>query len=606
MKRRVGTRVRAAWCAVVMAAIGGHLAADMSRLPAGWASADIGRASFAGSTTGSDGVFVITGGGIGIAGVADGFQFAYRRLSGDGEIVVNVASIERVHSGTRAGVMMRDALTDTAAHASILLNAWGGISFERRGAVRSDGLEGVREDAATTATASKVGVTTARGASQISARSISRRASATVSASRERTDRRSSAGSESLSTPVGGDAHAPYFVKLVRAGDVFRAYASNDSVNWTFVGSETIPMHSTIYVGLAVTSGLAGRPATATFTGARVNEAGAVKSASSGNVRVSSSPAPAQAPAPATPPAAQAPSPSPAPAPQPAPAAASQPAPAPASQPAPAPAPQPAAAPAPQPAPAPAPQPPAPAPPPSSSGSATTLRVLHWNTRHGGIGTDGVFDPDRLVSWVARINPDVISFNEVDDAAQAAMLHGLVNAYTGITWTSTFSGWGNQILTRLPVNGSSVCSFNPGAGRLAAHLSTTRNGRTINIWSAHLAVESASARVSEIYALNDCAQQWSEARIIAGDFNMQQSSGEYGVAAGIYTDAWAAARAAGTAVNYSGNCDGCTRNSRIDYVFSSHGASFLTVSSVQIFDTRDGNGNMPSDHKPMLVTYTVR
>jgi hypothetical protein len=36
-----------------------------------------------------------------------------------------------------------------------------------------------------------------------------------------------------------------------------------------------------------------------------------------------------------------------------------------------------------------------PPPPPSSS---TTLRVLQWNTHHGGVGSDGVWDPDRLVT----------------------------------------------------------------------------------------------------------------------------------------------------------------------------------------------------------------
>lgn len=203
------------------------------------------------------------------------------------------------------------------------------------------------------------------------------------------------------------------------------------------------------------------------------------------------------------------------------------------------------------------------------------------------------------------MNPDIISFNEVNDAAQAAMLKDLVAAYTGVSWTSTFSGWGNQLLSRLPVSTSSVCHFNPSAGRRGAHLSVRVNGRTLNVWSAHLAVDSASVRLSEVYALQGCAGEWSEARIIAGDYNMQQSSAEYAAAASGYVDAWAKARELGATSNYSGNCDGCTRNSRIDYVFSSKGASFLSVRGAQIYDTRDGGGHMPSDHKPMVVTYTV-
>jgi hypothetical protein len=46
----------------------------------------------------------------------------------------------------------------------------------------------------------------------------------------------------------------------------------------------------------------------------------------------------------------------------------------------------------------------------TSTSTATTLRVLHWNTHHGGVGSDGVWDPDRLVTWIAKFNPDAICF----------------------------------------------------------------------------------------------------------------------------------------------------------------------------------------------------
>jgi endonuclease/exonuclease/phosphatase family metal-dependent hydrolase/regulation of enolase protein 1 (concanavalin A-like superfamily) len=237
--------------------------------------------------------------------------------------------------------------------------------------------------------------------------------------------------------------------------------------------------------------------------------------------------------------------------------------------------------------------------------SGSTLRLLHWNVHHL-IGTDGVYDPNRIASWIGQMQPDIISLNEIDHAGQADVMTNAVKAATGRHWYATYSGWGNLILSRLPMHASSVCAFNPGAGRLAAHMSTTVNGRALNIWSAHLAVDSASARLSEVSKLQACAGAWAEARIVAGDYNMQQSSSEYHAMASGYVDAWAAARSAGTTINYSGNCDGCTRNSRIDYVFSSKGASFLTVKSAQMIDTRDHRGHMPSDHKPLIVTYTVR
>jgi endonuclease/exonuclease/phosphatase family metal-dependent hydrolase len=121
----------------------------------------------------------------------------------------------------------------------------------------------------------------------------------------------------------------------------------------------------------------------------------------------------------------------------------------------------------------------------------------------------------------------------------------------------------------------------------------------------HLSVNSAGERTSELRALQSCASQWPEARVLAGDFNMQASSGEYALATESFVDAWPTARDSGVAVNFDGNCDGCTRNSRIDYIFASRGASSLTLQLAQVFDTRDSNGYMPSDHRPMLVLYAV-
>jgi endonuclease/exonuclease/phosphatase family metal-dependent hydrolase len=112
--------------------------------------------------------------------------------------------------------------------------------------------------------------------------------------------------------------------------------------------------------------------------------------------------------------------------------------------------------------------------------------------------------------------------------------------------------------------------------------------------------------LAETKAMQRCATNWPEARIIAGDYNMQYGATEYNASVVNYKDAWLWAKSTGTAVNYSGNCDGCSRNSRIDYMFSSKGATFLVMKSAQMVDTRDSYGRMPSDHKPLLVTYTVK
>jgi endonuclease/exonuclease/phosphatase family metal-dependent hydrolase len=241
----------------------------------------------------------------------------------------------------------------------------------------------------------------------------------------------------------------------------------------------------------------------------------------------------------------------------------------------------------------------------STSSSGTTFKMLQWNTHHGGIGTDGVYNPGRIASWIAKMAPDVVSLNEVDTDDQVNAIVSALQSKTGVTWRKSFSGHGNLMLTRLSMNSSSRCLY-ASTGAYAAHLSVTINGRALNVWSTHLSAYSASDRLSEAKAMQACAANWPEARILAGDYNMQQGSTEYNQAVTGYSDAWLAAKAIGATTNYSGNCDGCTRNSRIDYVFASKGASFLSVKAAAIIDTRDANGYMPSDHKPTLVTYTVK
>jgi endonuclease/exonuclease/phosphatase family metal-dependent hydrolase len=71
-----------------------------------------------------------------------------------------------------------------------------------------------------------------------------------------------------------------------------------------------------------------------------------------------------------------------------------------------------------------------------------------------------------------------------------------------------------------------------------------------------------------------------------------------------FNDSWAVAASKGTAVAFSGNT-GETKKGRIDYIYSSKGAN-LSVKSSQVYDTRDSNGVMPSDHRPVLTTFIVQ
>ena len=72
-----------------------------------------------------------------------------------------------------------------------------------------------------------------------------------------------------------------------------------------------------------------------------------------------------------------------------------------------------------------------------------------------------------------------------------------------------------------------------------------------------------------------------------------------------YYDSWTVAANQGTASAFSGN-NGETKNGRIDLIFYSKSSRNLSVKSSRVYDTRDSDGVMPSDHRPVLTTFIVK
>ena len=103
-------------------------------LPSGWSATDVGATGATGSSSFSNGTFTVTGAGADVWGTADAFHYAYRTLDGDGTIVARVASIQNVNAWTKAGVMIRNSLSPSAAQAFMLVAASStkGVPFQRR------------------------------------------------------------------------------------------------------------------------------------------------------------------------------------------------------------------------------------------------------------------------------------------------------------------------------------------------------------------------------------------------------------------------------------------------------------------------------------------
>jgi regulation of enolase protein 1 (concanavalin A-like superfamily) len=164
-----------------------------------------GSASYDAST----GTYTLGGAGADIWNTADGFQFAFATLTGDGSYVARVASMANFANYGKAGIMMRSSLDPGSAYAIAFLTPQGTVNFEQR----------------------------------------------------------SSSGASSTAVASKGTFSAPVWLKLTRTGNSFAVYYGTNGTTWTQLGATaTIPMGSTVYAGMIASSHSSSQLATATFT----------------------------------------------------------------------------------------------------------------------------------------------------------------------------------------------------------------------------------------------------------------------------------------------------------------------------------------------------
>jgi hypothetical protein len=178
----------------------------------------------------------VAGAGADIWGTADAFHFAHRPLTGDGQIVARVTGITATGSYAKASVMIRSGLTAGAPHVILDLLPGGTIEFMKR--------------------------------------SVSNGSTADIAFASQ---------------------SPPAWLRLARAGATVTGYVSRDGSQWTQVGSTTISLPQTTYVGLAVTSTNPSLLNTSTFDSVAVTTGGSVPTApsSSGEVVIYASDIPA-------------------------------------------------------------------------------------------------------------------------------------------------------------------------------------------------------------------------------------------------------------------------------------------------------------------------
>jgi endonuclease/exonuclease/phosphatase family metal-dependent hydrolase len=140
--------------------------------------------------------------------------------------------------------------------------------------------------------------------------------------------------------------------------------------------------------------------------------------------------------------------------------------------------------------------------------------------------------------------------------------------------------------------------------RSIAMVNVTVNGRSISFLLTHLDPYDSTLRLTQATEVTSWASNQPENRILTGDMNAWPDQSSIAYYDQNYYDSWVVATNEGSAIAFSGN-NGETKNGRIDYIFYSKKAPNLTVKSSQVYDTRDANGIMPSDHRPVVTTFVV-
>lgn len=163
-------------------------------LPSPWQHADIGTVALAGDATPTGSGFTLRASGDDIWNQADAFQFMYRDLTGDGQLIARVLTLKNTDGWAKAGVMIREDLSPGSRHALTAVSASNGLAFQRRGATGGD------------------------------------------------------------SAHTGANGAAPAWVRIVRSGITFISYTSADGVTWQEIGRTNIAMGTTVKIGLCLTS----------------------------------------------------------------------------------------------------------------------------------------------------------------------------------------------------------------------------------------------------------------------------------------------------------------------------------------------------------------
>jgi endonuclease/exonuclease/phosphatase family metal-dependent hydrolase len=245
--------------------------------------------------------------------------------------------------------------------------------------------------------------------------------------------------------------------------------------------------------------------------------------------------------------------------------------------------------------------------------SLAEVKVMTYNI-HGGIGTDAIYNLQRIADTIRNSGADVIGLNEVDKNFQASTNYddqvtwlanelGMYSAFQATTVQSAIPANGNKprlfghaILSRYPIQVLNARLYdehdNHNFGLLETRIVV--NGFPMLFYVTHLITDSIK-QISQRQQLKGWMLENYGTKILMGDMNAYPPSSTIGSLKETMVDAFE-----GHPKSYTFKSSGPV--SRIDYIL---GTSNITFSNSRVIADTVKTNPHPSDHFPIVTNVSV-
>jgi endonuclease/exonuclease/phosphatase family metal-dependent hydrolase len=233
------------------------------------------------------------------------------------------------------------------------------------------------------------------------------------------------------------------------------------------------------------------------------------------------------------------------------------------------------------------------------------MRIVQWNSHHGGKRTDDILDTAGFGHQLALLQPDIVCINEVEQfdgygnddkvAKWAAALGPDFSGYfANLSGVVNGHGQGNAILART----NEVTSLPLARTLFDSRVALALCVRDVLVVAVHLDDSSQANRFVETVQLLswDVVQRYTK-MLICGDFNAAPNTPDMKPYRVLFNDAWDACTKMGTATSF--NNTGATKGARIDAVFAKN----VALHSCNVPATEFAPGIFASDHHPVVVEF---